>query len=190
MIQERDASEEEMILEFLKAEYGRPLIDDADLSDDEQNGRRARLLDARRGYTSRSLIFANFPRDVRWRHSKLTSGDYGRLRYVNISPWRALAVPELRVIDGAFRIAENTFDRTINNIGPYISKIQAIARSIRDGRDPCAALILADVGDGRLIVLEGNHRATAFVIANVSRPIAALIGSSPGMVAWANQAWM
>ena len=36
MIQERDASEEEMILEFLKAEYGRPLIDDADLSDDEK----------------------------------------------------------------------------------------------------------------------------------------------------------
>lgn len=130
----------------------------------------------------------NFPRDVRWRRSKLSSGDYERLTYLNSPPWRPLAGSELRVMDGAFRIAENTFDRTIS--ARHVSKIQSMVRSIRDGYDPGGALILAEVGDGRLTVLEGNHRATAFVIADVGRPIAALIGSSPGMVAWANQAWI
>jgi len=189
MIEERDTSEEEMVLEFLKAECGRPLIDDADLSNVEQNAERAKLLDKRRGYTSRGLIFVNFPRDVRWRRSKLTSADYEHLRYVNSSPWRPLAGPDLRVIDGASRISENTFDRNIGGIESIVSKIQTIVRSIRAGRDPDAALILAEIGDGRLVVLEGNHRVTAFVIANAGRPIASLIGSSSGMAAWANQGW-
>ncbi|MBV8322351.1 MAG: hypothetical protein JO049_16965 [Hyphomicrobiales bacterium] len=190
MIEERDASEEEMVLEFLKAECGRPLIDDADLSNVEQNAERAKLLDARRGYARRLAIFQNFPRDVRWRRSKLTRADYAQLRYVNSSPWRPLAGPDLRVVDGASRINGNTFDRGIATIGPVVSKIQTIVRSIRAGRDPDAALILAETGDGRLVVLEGNHRVTAFVIADVSRPIASLIGSSSGMVAWANQGWL
>jgi hypothetical protein len=189
VIEDRHASEEEMILEFLKAEYCRPLIDDADLSDVEQNAKRAHMLDMRRGYTSRSLIFVNFPRDVRWRHSRLTTGDYECLRYVNSSPWRPLAGPGLRVMDGASRIAGNTFDRTIEGIARCVSKIQAIVRSIREGRDPDGALILAEVEDGRLVVLEGNHRATAIVVAKVDRPIAVLIGSSPSMASWANQGW-
>jgi hypothetical protein len=188
MIEERDASEEEMVLEFLKAECG-PLIDDANLSDFEQNARRAQVLDSLRGYARRSSLFANFPRDVRWKRSKLTNADYEHLRYVNSSPWRQLAGPGLRVIDGASRISENNFDRTVDGIERIASKIQAIVRSILAGRQPDAALILSEVGDGRLVVLEGNNRATAFVIANVDRPIAILIGSSSGMALWADQVW-
>jgi hypothetical protein len=186
MIVERHASEEEMILQFLKAEYVRPLIDDADLSDQEQNARRAQMLDERRGYTSRSFLFANFPHGVQWKYSKLTKEDFERVRYVNSSPWRPLAGRELRVIDGARRIAEGS--PTIPS-GVHVQKINNIVRSIREGRDPDAALILADVGDGRLMLLEGNNRATAFVIASVDRPIAALLGSSPHMASWANQTW-
>jgi hypothetical protein len=52
-----------------------------------------------------------------------------------------------------------------------------------------AALILEDVGDGRMVLLEGNHRATAYVIANVGKPIAVLIGSSPDMITWATPIW-
>ena len=189
MIEERSASEEEMILEFLKSECG-PLINDADLSDAEQNAKRVDMLEMRRGYRSRSRLFVNFPRDARWRLSKLTSGDFERLRDFNSSPWRPLTGPKLGVIDGAHRIAGNNFDRTIDGIERCASRIQNMAQSIRDGGDFTAALILADLGDGKLVVIEGNHRATAFVIANVGRPIAALIGSSPEMGAWANQTWM
>jgi hypothetical protein len=187
MIVQRDASEEEMILEFLKAEFGRPLIDDADLSNAEENAKRSQMLDARRGYTSRTLIFKNFPRAVSWKYCTLTKEDFGSLRYVNSSPWRTLAGPDLRVVDGANHIRENTLDRTILDV--VAPKVQAIAHSIAEGRHPDAALILAEIGDGRLIVLEGNHRATAFVLANTDRPVTALVGSSPEMVSWANQAW-
>jgi hypothetical protein len=186
---QRAASEEEMILEFLKAEYRRPLIDDADLSDAQQNAQRAQMLDQRRGYTSRRYIFTNFPRDVHWRCSTLMSKDFEHLRYVNSSPWRPLAGADLRVVDGADRIKQNSFNRAIPDIEMLVSKIRSIARSINEGRDPGAALILAEVGDGRMVLLEGNHRATAYVIANVARPIATLIGSSPGIIVWANQAW-
>jgi hypothetical protein len=186
---ERDASEEEMILEFLKAECSRPLIYDADLSDAVQNAKRAQKLDARRGYTSRTAIFRNFPREVRWRYSTLTAQDFERLRYVNSSPWRQLAGDGLRVIDGANHIKQNIPNPAVPGIHTLTLKIEAIARSIREGRDPTAALIVAEVGDGRMIVLEGNNRATAYVIANVGRPVVTLFGSSPGMVAWANQGW-
>jgi hypothetical protein len=189
MIVERDASEEEMILEFLKAECGRPLIDDADLSDAAQNAQRAKMLDARRGYLSRQSIFTNFPSDVHWKSLKLTSQDFPHLRYVNSSPWRPLAGEALRVTDGASRIVESTFDFAIPNIDLVVAKIQSIARSIREGRDVGPALILADIGDGKMVLLEGNHRATAYVIANVGKPIPALSGSSPDMIAWAAQIW-
>src|SRR5262245_41924281 len=148
-----------MILEFLKSEYG-PLINDPNLSDVEQNAARAHMLEMRRGYTSRGALFKNFPRDVCWRLVKLTSGDFERLRYVNSSPWQLLTGPELRVTDGATRINENVFDQTIEGIERCVSKIRDMAQSLRNGDDFAAMLILADVGDGRLVVIEGNHRAT------------------------------
>jgi hypothetical protein len=188
MIEERAVSEEEMLLEFVKSEYG-DLINDPDLSDAEQNARRAHMLEMHRGYTSRRGLFRNFPHEVHWRLAKLTTGDFERLRYVNSSPWRPLTGLSLRVIDGASRIAERTFDPKIDGIERCASKIWDIARSIQHGGNVIAALILADVEDGRLVVIEGNHRATAFVIANVGSPIPALIGSSPGMARWSNQTW-
>jgi hypothetical protein len=93
------------------------------------------------------------------------------------------------VTDGATRISENAFDPTIDGIERCASKIRDMAQSLQNGDDFTAALILADVGDGRLVVIEGNHRATALVIANVGRSIPALIGSWPVMGAWANQSW-
>jgi hypothetical protein len=188
MITEREASEHEMVLEFLRAEMD-ALITFADLSDEEANGKRAYVLDSLRGYTSRKWLFSNFPNDVSRKLVRLTNDDLLSVRYVNCSPWRSLAGAGLRVIDGANSIRENTFDPAIPGVEKSVLKIRTLVRSIQEGRDPAGLLILAEVGDGRLGLLEGNHRATAYAIANIARPIVALIGSSPHMVSWGNQAW-
>jgi hypothetical protein len=65
------------------------------------------------------------------------------------------------VIDGADQVRNGTFDPTV---ATHASKIMAIADSISAGRELRAALILGDAGDGRWIIAEGNHRATAYVL--------------------------
>jgi hypothetical protein len=187
MIIEDNVSENEMVLEFLKSEI-RPLIEDANLSDGDGNRRRANLLDCLRGYQRRTSLFQNFPVDAKWRRLSLGTRDLAHVKYLNSSTWRSLAGRELRVVDGAARIVDRSFDRTIPNIDKCVAHVRAIAQSICEGRD-LPALILADLGDGTAVVIEGNHRATAYVIAGVECPISALSGSSTGMAAWASQCW-
>jgi hypothetical protein len=185
MIEKRLSSEPEMILEFVKAEGG-PLINEPDLTNADQNFKRALMLDALRGYTSRRWLFRNFPQDASWRLYELTSEDYEHLLYVNSSPWNDL-VPNLRVKDGADLIEKNAFDPINQEFVRRALIIRSIAQSIQAGRPPSAVLILAQIEDDKLVVIEGNHRATAFVIAGTS--CNALVGSSQGMAAWANQRW-
>ncbi|HKW45053.1 MAG TPA: hypothetical protein VJN22_05290, partial [Candidatus Eremiobacteraceae bacterium] len=77
----RPSNEDEMVLEFIKAEsassawvdnYKFPdgfsyeeLITNANLQDDHQNQVRRSMLNYR-GYTTRTAVFAGFPLDVEW----------------------------------------------------------------------------------------------------------------------------
>jgi hypothetical protein len=184
MITMREATEAEMILEFAKAECdGHPLVTNADLEDADQNRQRERLLDGR-GYSSRCALFMDFPRDVTWRLATLSIADFEALQYLNCTPWKKLAA-SLRVTDGAASVVAETFQPCFKD---RAAKINAIAQSLRGGVD-LTALILVEAGDGRIIVAEGNHRATAFVVADIDRPILAMIGTSAGMAPWANRCW-
>jgi hypothetical protein len=181
----RNASEEEMVLEFLKAEHSdHPLVANANFDDEEENRKRARLLDGR-GYSSRERLFLGFPHDATWKFVRLSIKDFETLRYLNCTPWRTIA-PSLRVLDGADHVRHGSLDPSVAIHG---SKILAIADSIRSGHDLKAALILGDAGDGRMIIAEGNHRATAYALAEVDRPIIALLATAPSMAGWANGRW-
>jgi hypothetical protein len=187
MIIERDASESEMVLEFLRAEIGSVIGLDADLCDPQDNFKRAVVLDCLRGYSRRIWLFSKFPTDTAWKRVKLTPEDFPSLRYVRSSPWRQLAGDDLSVLTGAKRIVEGTFDKTYPEIARRVPKIEAVAQAIRDGAD-LPPVILAAAGSEQVVV-EGNHRVTGFVIARPDRPMFALCGSSPSMLEWSHQAW-
>jgi hypothetical protein len=187
MIIERAASESEMVLEFLRAEVGSVIGPEADLSDPQQNEKRMRILDCLRGYVQRRFLFSKFPTDTVWSRRRLTVEDFPSLRYVRCSPWRQLAGDDLSVAAGAKRIRDRTFDKRDTEIMSLVPKIEAIARAINDGVD-LTPVILAE-STNELVVLEGNHRVTGFVLAQSDRPMVALCGSSSSMPEWARQSW-
>jgi hypothetical protein len=190
MIIDSDASESEMVLEFLRAEVGSLIGQGApapDLSDAHDNSKRAFILDCLRGYSRRIWLFSKFPTDTVWKRVKLTREDFPNLRYVRSSPWRQLAGDDLSVVTGAKRIMEGTFDRTYAEIARRVPKIEAVARAIRDGAD-LPPVILITAGSDHVVV-EGNRRVTGFVMAQSDRPMLALCGSSPSMLEWSQQAW-
>jgi hypothetical protein len=180
------ATDAQMILEFLKAEHsGHPLVVHANLGDEGENREREEMLD-RRGYRERTHLFHLFPRDVTWRWAQLSIDEFEPLRHLNCEPWRSLTGKTLRVFDAAARIGAGVFDP---NVRADVSKMRAIAETLRGGNDLSAALILAEAGDGRIIIAEGNHRAIGYVLAVVDRPILALCGTSASMAQWANHRW-
>jgi hypothetical protein len=65
--------------------------------------------------------------------------------------------------------------------------IEALASAIKNRTD-LPPVILAEAPD-ELIVLEGNHRATAFLIAQSTGELPAICGSSPSMHVWARESW-
>jgi hypothetical protein len=105
-----------MVLEFLRAEIGSIIGQDADLSDPQDNSKRALVLDCLRGYSRRIWLFSKFPTDTAWKRVKLTPEDFPSLRYVRSSLWRQLAGDDLSVVIGAKRIVEGTFDKTYREI--------------------------------------------------------------------------
>jgi hypothetical protein len=164
MIVERDATEQEMVLEFLRAEYPAALgAIGLDLSDPEQNRSRAQALDMKRGYISRKYVFAGFPTDTTWSRVRLVEEDFPRLRHIDCSPFRQLAGDGLNVRAGAERLYDEKFPELVRRR----PKIEGIARAIRQGAK-LPPVIVAEAGPD-LILLEGNHRATAYFLAWVMR---------------------
>jgi len=56
--------------------------------------------------------------------------------------------------------------------------------AVRQGKS-LGAMILVEGKNNDLIIVDGNNRAVAYVVANVETPVAAFIGSSPSMSKWA-----
>jgi hypothetical protein len=190
------ATEDEMVLAFLKAEidspcYGpccqsyltrlgldrKPLIDEADIGNAKHNQIRLELLKKCRGYKANQYLFTDFPGDVQWRRVELEPGELKRLKYINLETWTTLTGKTRRVVDGARNVGTIPIDEDT------IARIKAVADRITRG-DRFPELIVVE-GDGQdLILLEGHTRATAYVLAEPSYPIELLVGSSREMNKW------
>jgi hypothetical protein len=98
--------------------------------------------------------------------------DFDRLRYVNCEPFLGLTDDARSVNIGA---------RNYKRVAEFATRVDSIARNIGAGLST-SELILVEDRD-RLVVLEGNTRATAHV--QTSTLFSALVGSSPTMREWA-----
>ena len=191
MLELGSATNDEAVLAFLRAEidteygptiglllshirYDRSvLIDNPDLSDAHANCARAVILGVYRGYGRNEFLFTGFPSDIKWWRVLLSLDDIGHLKYVHTQVFFDLSSGTRLIAEGARNYEKNT--DTAKKIGHILEKIS--------GGVSFPELILVEDAQKQLVIIEGNHRATAYAIAGVGQ-IFALIGTSPTMHLW------
>ena len=196
MIERGNATEDEMVLAFLKAEidsarfgpdcrkalskYGqtrKKLIDKPDLNNTLDNEVRAAVLEDTRGYSANVALFRGFPENVTWRHVGLLPTEYGLLKYAKYNAWCNLSGGSRLVVVGAKNIETVQVGEDIN------AHVQAIAERIRKG-DAFPELIAVQGNEPDLILLEGSKRATAYALCEYAGTLELLVGYSPQMKGW------
>ena len=191
------ATEDDMVLAFLQAEVESPrfrqvclhflqkagrsreeLIDNADLGSNDDNRARRALLGETRGFKCNRYLFTGFPDTVRWRSIEVDCDEMKAFLYANDGTLLAASGGTRMVFDGA----QNAESR----VAPldFCERVLAVRGRIDSG-DRFPRLVAIETTDRRIIIAEGNTRATAYVLARPTYPIAMLIGSSLEFGNWA-----
>lgn len=187
------ASEEEVVLAFLRAEIDSPkwgadylrvlpaldldrasLIDDANLEDALACDTRKVLLGAVRGYGRDDALFKNFPRDTKWRRVELAPSDFRRLKCISRDDRWSNLTGGTRLIEEAARNLDTY---------PELAERVSVARERIEQGLPMAELITVENDAGDLILVEGHTRATAYAML-ADRPFQSFVGTSPLMSQW------
>jgi hypothetical protein len=184
-----------MVLEFVRAELDSEvyrdqcvipaghsradLIDQPDLANFEHNALRLGML-WYRGYPAREYLFDGFPRNVTWNLRLFSLVELGECRYANCPPWSDLAGGHRLVRLGATALGTDSSNASgLTTTAEIVSKI---SRRLAAG-EKLATLIAVEV-DGSFVLVEGHKRATAFVDAEVSRPVQIIVGQSDEFRGW------
>ena len=159
-------------IEALRYDRSR-LIDKPDLSDVHANSARAVILGAYRGFGRNEFLFQGFPSDTSWRRVLLDLNDIGQLRYVGIQALIDLSKGTQLVAQGAGNYKANP---------ETAKKVDIIREKISRGVS-FPELVLVQDGQSRFVIIEGNHRATAYAVERVD-DVHALVGTSVSMDRW------
>jgi hypothetical protein len=189
----RSSSEAEMIAVFLRGEldserFGsrlRATIDerllvDPDLEDVEQNAVRRAALTTLRGYQPREGLFHGFPHDLLWERAALTPDEVLAVRYIDYDYWVELSGGTRLPLDAAARIRAGITVFRVPNDG-FFELADAL------GTRQLPELIVVGDDGGRLVVLEGHTRLTAYALRPEALPaeLEVLLGRSPRIAEWA-----
>ena len=187
----RQASEDEMVLEFLKAEIntinsGQRNIQNAINSElqrlgkdkkiitegtifDGQNETRSEILGNSRGYKKNKMLFRNFPSIRQWDFVNLGGRDFEKLKYINLEKWIKLSNGTRYVVEAAKKIQ-------INKNNEYNEFIKG-TEFIRNGGKFRPPIILTDEKEEELIILEGHNRLTIYMLVlDKEKKIEAFVG--------------
>jgi hypothetical protein len=160
------------------------LINCPDLDSPIENHYRRELLKYR-GYRTNSLLFAGFPKDVVWRSVKIEPKDHELLHCTNdrsADSWVRVSddTRSIRRIAANLTRMERSTNRAQNETARRIRDIQ---KDLNEGQS-MPPLIAVEGDDSRLILVEGNSRATAYVDINWQQGITMLLGRSFKMKDW------
>jgi len=188
------ASSHQMVLSFLRAEIDSVsrgklymnaiqalcldravLVDHADLTDNDANRGRALVLGAVRGYGRNNFLFSGFPDDVTWRRILLEPTEFEILKYANCDPWLNISGGTRSVLDGVRNLPSYP-DRDISEA--VADTVDKLTRTV-----PIEDLLVIDDLSNKLVILEGNTRATALV-SRMTNQAFALVGKSPRIRTW------
>lgn len=188
MIDKGAATEDEVVLEFLRGDMNSPewaknysvsrywtdrealIHEDASHTDCAANRARRELL--REG---RAGLLRRFPACVDWRRCELSLEELKTARYLaRCEKWARVSRLTREVGVGARYVC---MDR------PTATKVDAIARRYRKGETlPPLIAVRAHESDP-LVMLEGHHRATALALVEPPN-IEVLVGTTPRMRTW------
>lgn len=196
MIDRGPATEQDMLLAFLRAEVDSPrfgqayrsilaggylsreqLLDRPDTSDPKQNRFRREILKFTRGYGAGTLLFPGFPDDVQWRRVELEPADFERMAYARTGTWLTLSGGSRRVRDGVANLDTVVAGENAN------ANVRAVARRLAAGESFPELILVEGAGD-TLVLVEGHTRATAQLLIGATQGVPALLGRSPRLAGW------
>lgn len=187
------SSEEEMIIEYLRAEISSKRFSDnvreamkrlglderivlsADLQSQEENEKRRELLGAVRGYGRDESMFERFPAVTDWKLCSFSQNDLEKIRYIHYSYWSELSEGTHRPTDAAERIRGGVCVYGQSNEG----FIQAVSYIRNGGTFPKMFFLTADYED--FVIVEGHQRMTAYAMApEYFKDIKVIVGKCAG----------
>ncbi|MDE5598403.1 MAG: hypothetical protein K2J04_11285 [Lachnospiraceae bacterium] len=172
----RTSSEDEMISEFLKAEYhserfverikkvmqelllDESIILSADLNNTNENIARKKLLGEFRGYGLNRELFENFPGDIQWSLCKFVSDDLNNIRYIDYSYWNELSKGTHSPLIAAQTIQNGIEIYNQSNVG-FVKAAEFIKGG---GKFLRPILLTSDLE--HFVIVEGHVRITAFAL--------------------------
>lgn len=173
----RASSEEEMIAEFLNAEYrserfsedikeamnalslNESIILSADLNNAADNSARKKLLGEFRGYGLDRDLFERFPTEIEWSLCNFARDDLSKIRYIDYSYWNELS----QGTKSPLKAAENILGGA-EIYGQSTEGFVKAAEFLKNGgKFPRIILLTSDLE--HFVIVEGHLRMTAYALA-------------------------
>lgn len=164
-------NEDEVIAEFLKAEFYQPefdryrdrfynIVHHPDLNDKRENKIRRALLFRRRGRMWREL-----PTDTQWWRVELDGDDLARIRAFPRKQWRSFAAGNFYLVDMIERIRRKVEAVDGNK---FSLKIRGVSADLEDKLVTNSVLLIGVDDYSPLTIIEGNHRMAAAMLVDPS----------------------
>lgn len=168
----RNASESEMILEFLKGELNSnrfndelnkvlkylkiesTIIIDGNILDFKENKLRLKIMKEYRGYPN-SELFENFPKSVDWKYVKLNAEDLDNIYYIDYDYWNLLSNNTSKPIEAVKTITSGTQIFDVSN-QPFLDGVEYIKSNI------FPPVILLTCNNEKFLIIEGHSRMTIY----------------------------
>ncbi len=189
----RNSSENEMVSEFLKAEFNSKrwkkevsniskvlhinldITNNPDLKDKKENSLRIKILGKLRGYKQNNSLFHDFPTKVSWKIMLLSKRDLNRVKYINYDYWVELSGGTRLAKDGAESVKKGVMLFNESN-----QQFWELAKYIDNGGEfPKIIIINTGKKYTKLKLLEGHVRLTSYLLSDLcSKPLEAIVGFS------------
>jgi O-antigen/teichoic acid export membrane protein len=182
----RRLAEDEVIAEFLKSEFDRPIfreyherlqeiVSSPNLDSADENAKRRALL-----FIRHFALWKELPTDTEWYQIEVKYSDLEKIRVFPRAQWRNFAPKTFSIIE----VAERMNRRQEADSGPFQSKIASIGARLLEQDDDLGSVLLIGINENEpLTILDGNHRLVASMLTTPSRTerLRFLCGFSPRM---------
>ena len=182
----RRVTEDEVIADFLKSEFDRPLFREyhtlmrdivyrPNLEDADENAKRRALL-----FIRHFALWKELPSDTEWFEVELRESDLERIRVFPRAQWPNLAPKTLSILDVADRMRKRSEVET----SQFHSKIANIGERLQHPDDNLGSVLLIGINETEpLTILDGNHRLVASMLTTPrsTDKLRLLCGFSPRM---------